>query len=96
MESSGLDLSKLTLDDIINAMRMNGIRKIDIHTTQSGRKPSDPFKAEVVEWYGAATFITEPPANDPTKSARCSACDLVMGYTREQYGCGCCGLRESS
>lgn len=59
METSGLDLTKLTLDDIINAMRINGLRSIQLDMSISGRKVNDPYHAKIVEWYGAVTKITE-------------------------------------
>ena len=53
------ELNQLTMDEIINAMRMKGVRKIEIYTTKSGKKSSDPFVAEVVEWNRDTTFLTE-------------------------------------
>lgn len=73
METSGLDLRKLTLDDIINAMRINGIRSVVIDTiktrmlhcaTKQNTTYDDKYVAIVTEWYGSATRIH--PADDPT------------------------------
>lgn len=61
MESSGLDLAKLTLDDIVNAMRLNGIRQIEIdthNTTRLGNAVNcSEYEATVTEWFGATTHI---------------------------------------
>jgi len=57
METSGLDIRKLTIDDIINAMRVNGIKTIDVCTEHSTRDAEDDYIATVTEWYGAVTRI---------------------------------------
>ena len=51
-ESSGLDLKKLTLDDIINAMRIHGFRAITIDKS-TDMSPESKYTATTEEWYGA-------------------------------------------
>jgi len=58
METCGIDLSRLTIDDIVNAMRINGIRIIDIGP-ESGRDTSEPYAAVITEWFGSTTVIED-------------------------------------
>ena len=57
METSGLDITKLTIDDIVNAMRINGIKQIEIDTDQSTMKQTDPYSARVTEWFWSVRGI---------------------------------------
>jgi len=58
METCGINLSRLTIDDIVNAMRINGIRIIDIDP-ESGRGISEPYAAVITEWFGSTTVIED-------------------------------------
>lgn len=58
METSGLNLSSLTIDDIVNAMRLNGIRTIAIDPVCSS-DISKPYRAAVTEWFGSTTEIND-------------------------------------
>lgn len=64
MEFSGLDLAKLTLDDIVNAMRLNAIRQITIdthNTTRLGNAVNaSEYDATITEWFGAETRVIAP------------------------------------
>ena len=58
METCGIDLSRLTIDDIVNVMRINGIRTIDIGP-ESSRDISEPYAAVITEWFGSTTVVDE-------------------------------------
>ena len=58
MEVSGLDIKKLTLDDIVNAMRINGIKTIEIDTKHTSQRHIEKeYSATITEWYGSVTRI---------------------------------------
>lgn len=65
----------LTIDDIVNAMRINGIRTIDIDPT-SDRNVDSPYNATLTEWYGSKTTIN--------LTCRCGACEGKNG----EHSCG--------
>jgi len=56
METCGINLSRLTIDDIVNAMRVNGIKIIEIDP-DSGRDISKPYAAVITEWFGSTTVF---------------------------------------
>lgn len=51
------DLQQLTIDNIVDAMRINGIRQIDINPNKSEMSLDGPIDAQITEWYGSITHF---------------------------------------
>lgn len=59
METSGVNLLSLTIDDIVNAMRVHRIRTIDIDPKSDWDDISKPYRAAITDWFGSKVVIDE-------------------------------------
>lgn len=73
--TSGIDLAAITIYDIINAMRINHIRQIQLDTKKSGCEIGRPYSATVTEWYGSVTTIEDCQCNCHCGSVCKQPCD---------------------